>query len=51
MEILKSEQYISEKLNIKPIKDVANVFKKEPNVDENTRKFIEKKKTNLYGIP
>lgn len=41
MEILKSEQYISEKLNIKPVsKDrLAELFK-EPEVDNKTKRFI-----------
>ena len=42
MEILKSEQYISEKLNIKPVsKDRLDSFLKEPEVDDKTRQFIE----------
>ena len=41
MEILKSEQYISEKLNIKPVsKDMLDSFK-EPEVDDKTKQFIE----------
>jgi hypothetical protein len=40
MKILNTEDYINEKLNIQPIKDVGNVFRKEPNVDEKTRRFI-----------
>jgi len=41
MEILKSEQYISEKLNIKPVsKDRLDSFK-ESEVDDKTRQFIE----------
>ena len=50
MEILKSEQYISEKLNIKPVsKDrLAELFK-EPEVDDKTKQFI--KDNNLVWNP
>ena len=42
MEILNSEQYISEKLNIKPVsKDRLAELCKEPEVDDKTRQFIE----------
>ena len=42
MEILKSEQYISEKLNIKPVStDRLAKWVKEPEVDDETRQFIE----------
>ena len=42
MRILDSNEYINEKLNIKPFtKDRLSKMKEEPSVDENTRKFIE----------
>ena len=42
MEILKSEQYVGEKLNIKPVtKERLSDFFKEPNVDEKVREFID----------
>ena len=42
MEILKSKQYINEKLNIKPVtKDRLAEFCKEPEVDDKTKQFIE----------
>ena len=41
MEILNSEQYISEKLNIKPVsKDRLAELCKEPEVDDKTKQFI-----------
>ena len=41
MEILKSEQYINEKLDIKPVsKDRLDSFLKEPEVDDETKRFI-----------
>ena len=43
MEILNSEQYIGEKLNIKPIsKDRLAEFDKKPEVDESVKDFIKK---------
>ena len=42
MEILKSEQYISEKLNIQPVsKDRLAELCKEPEFDDKTKQFIE----------
>jgi len=42
MEILKSEQYISEKLTIQPVtKDRLSKMKEEPSADEKARQFIE----------
>ena len=42
MEILKSDKYISEKLNIKPVsKERLADFSKEPIVDKKVAKFIE----------
>ena len=41
MEILKSEQYISEKLNIKPVSKDRLDSVKEPLTDSETRRFIE----------
>ena len=50
MKILKSEQYINEKLAIQPVtKDRLSKFKEEPSVDENTRRFIEE--NNLVWNP
>lgn len=50
MRILKSDTYINEKLNIKPVtKDMLSKMKKEPSVDENTRRFIEE--NNLVWNP
>lgn len=50
MEILKSEQYISEKLNIKPVsKNRLGSFEKEPEVDDKTKQFI--KDNNLVWNP
>ena len=49
MQILKTEQYIDEKLVVKPLtKDRLAKFKEEPSVDENARQFIEK--TTWFGI-
>ena len=50
MQILKIEQYINEKLDIKPVtKDRLSKFMEKLYVDENTRKFIEK--NNLKWNP
>ena len=50
MEILKSEQYVGEKLNIKPVsKDRLAELCKEPEVDDKTRQFIEN--NNLVWNP
>ena len=50
MQILKSEQYISEKLTIQPVtKDMLSKMKEEPSVDEKARRFIEK--SNLVWNP
>ena len=50
MQILKTEQYINEKLTIQPVtKDMLSKFKENPYVDENTKKFIEE--SNLVWNP
>ena len=42
MRILDSNEYINEKLDIKPVtKDMLSKFREEPSVDEKTRQFIE----------
>ena len=50
MRILKTEQYINEKLDIQPVtKDMLSKMKENPSVDEKARKFIEK--NNLIWNP
>ena len=50
MRILKTEQYINEKLAIQPVtKDLLSKMKEEPSVDEKARRFIEK--SNLVWNP